>query len=272
MQTGEIDDRLISARSLGFALTVHVVFFAAIWIAGCVMDRPADVVIPIDMTIVPPESEEPPPPEETKPKPKPKEPDPPKATEKLDAVVKIPPKKPKPPEKKAEEKKPEEKKPDPPKPKRNAVKPPDPKNLKHGPKPAPVKPPAPRVVNPKSKPLSADEIAKALAMGARFGDTNSLPESEEERCFGVIGAAIFHEWDRESFTWYAGLKNILVTISLGPGGQIKSWSVVRGSGSAEVDATVKRAMARVKTIRGLSAGFISKYPTVEIELKPKSAR
>ena len=268
MYTDERKEKLISARALGAAAALHAAFFLSIWVAGCVMDRPSKVIIPIDMTIVPPEQEEPPPePEPPKPKVKPKEPDPPKATDKLDAVEKVPEKKKE--EKRPEVKKPEEKKPDPPKPKRNAVKPPDPKNLKHGKKPVEPKPPVPRVANPKDKPLSAEEIAKALAMGAKFGESNSLPANEEQRCVAVIRDAIFREWDKESFSWYPGLKSIRIKLVFGPGGQVKGWTLVGGSGSAEVDGTAKRALSRVKSIRGLSAGFLDKYPTIDIELEPK---
>ena len=86
------------------------------------------------------------------------------------------------------------------------------------------------------------------------------------------GAAPSPSTDMAWYTADPGLKSIRIKLVFGPGGQVKGWTLVGGSGSAEVDGTAKRALSRVKSIRGLSAGFLEKYPAIDIELEPKGAR
>ena len=103
---------LLTWRTFGVALGLHVALFLVLWAIGAVFMRSPEVIIPIDMTIVPPWAEQtddpepdplpPPKPEPEQPKPKPPEPkpEPPKLEEtKQDAVVR---EKPKPQKKKTE--------------------------------------------------------------------------------------------------------------------------------------------------------------------------
>ena len=93
----------LTLRTLFTAFLLHLAAFVLFWIAAKIIYRAPDVIIPIDMTIVPPWAEQdpndpepdpnPPPQEQPKPeppKPQPKPEEPPKVEEKVEAVEKIP--------------------------------------------------------------------------------------------------------------------------------------------------------------------------------------
>ena len=48
------DDSVLSVRTIALALALHLAFFIFFWITAKILNRPPDVIIPIDMTIVPP--------------------------------------------------------------------------------------------------------------------------------------------------------------------------------------------------------------------------
>ena len=167
----------LNLHTIIVAVGLHLAAFVLFWIAAKIIYREPEVVIPIDMTIVPPWAEQdpddpepdpnPPPEEEKKPeppKPEPKpepEPEPPKEEpkEKVEAVEQI---KEKPKPKKKVFKKSEIKHPKKEKPKK--------KEFKRGKviKPPKIKPPMklpPGKGTSRDKPLSQAEIMKALAGG-----------------------------------------------------------------------------------------------------------
>ena len=88
-------------RAFGLALALHLAVFALFWVIAKLAIRPPDVVIPMDLTIVPPWAEQtddpdpdpnPPPPEaKAEPKPPQPEPEPPKIeeTKPVEAVEKV---------------------------------------------------------------------------------------------------------------------------------------------------------------------------------------
>ena len=90
MERPKATDGVLNARTLGYAFALHLAAFLFFWAVAKIAFRTPDVIIPIDMTIVPPWAEQtddpdpdpnpPPKPEEVKPQPKPqvKEPEPPK--------------------------------------------------------------------------------------------------------------------------------------------------------------------------------------------------
>ena len=256
------EKQAMTPKDFGVALALHVVLIAlACCIGACARRPPKESFVPIDMTVVPPDAEvvkENPDPRPVKPKPKPPEPkvEPkplpePEVKEpvKQDAVIKEKPKKKefkKGQLKKAPPKKKEFKK----------------SELKKQTEPERQKPTA------LEKPKSAEEIAKLLAAGAKFGAKNQIPADETQRCVSVLAAAIRREWDRESFQWYPGLVPVQVTLRLGPGGRVLGWTIVRGSGDAEVDRTARNALARLKVVHGLSSDFISNYSTLTIAMEP----
>lgn len=262
-EDSKTERKAIALKDFGVALVLHVVLIAlACCIGACTRRPPKESFIPIDMTVVPPDAEvvkenPDPRPVEPKPKPQPKEepkvkppPEPEvKETVKQDAVIKEKPKKKefkKGKLKKAPPKKKEFKK----------------SELKKSSEPERKNPTA------LEKPKSAAEIAKLLAAGAKFGAKNQLPANETQRCVSMLAAAIRREWDRESFQWYPGLVPVKVTLKLGTGGRVLGWNIERGSGDAEVDRTVRNALARLKSVPGLSSDFISNYSTLTIEMEP----
>ena len=259
------------------AVGLHLSAFVLFWVAAKIIYRAPEVVIPIDMTIVPPWAEQdpddpepdpnPPPEEEKKPeppKPEPKpEPEPPKEEpkEKVEAVEQI---KEKPKPKKKVFKKSEIKHPKKEKPKK--------KEFKRGKiiRPPKVNPPMklpPGKGTSRDKPLSQAEIMKALAAGAKFGASNQLAANEEQRCISLISRRFYECWT--DFNWSENLRPVHLLVRFGAGGRITGYRVVQSSGDAKVDQSVLAAAKRAGYVAGLSADFLKKYPEITIEMKPK---
>lgn len=263
----------INIRAVLLAAGLHVGLFLFFWGMSAIILRPPDVIVPIDMTIVPPwaqQTDDPEPdpnplpkPEPPKPKPRPPEPEPePKKVEKVEAVEKI-----------VEKKKPlnlREKA----KLVKTPPKPPEKVDLRdRATRVEPPPMPTPRVTGKATaaeKPLSAAEIQKLLNQGYRYGSKNQLATDEAQRCVSVIAQAIRREWDKESFKWYPGLQPLQILLQLGPGGSVRGFRVLSGSGDPDVDRTARAALGRLRTISGLSATFLDQFPEIAIEMKPVS--
>lgn len=265
----------LNVRTLTIALALHLLAFLLFWVAAKIMYRPQDVVIPIDMTIVPPWAEQdpddpdpdpnPPPEEEDEPeppKPKPPEPEPmPEPEQKVEAVEKIKEKpkkkefkrgKVKMPEKKVEKPKKKEFK-------RSGIK-----------RPSKIKPPVklpPGKGTARDKPLSQADIMKALAAGARFGASNQLPENEVQRCCSLISRRFYECWT--DFSWSEGLSPVIIKVRFGSGGRIVGYEIIQSSGDKKVDQSVIAAAKRAGRVAGLSADFLKNYPEVPIHMVPK---
>ena len=263
----------VNARTLLMALGLHVAAFVFLWIAAKIIYRAPDVIIPIDMTIVPPWAEQdpndpdpdpnPPPEEQPKPeppKPEPKPEEPPKVEEKVEAVEKVVEKKKK-EFKKSEVKQPEKK-----------VEQPKKKEFKKGPvkKPPKIRPPVklpPGKGTSRDKPLSQADIMKALAAGAKFGASNQLAANEEQRCVSLISRRFYECWT--DFNWSEDLRPVLLSVKFGGGGKILGYRIVQSSGDAKVDQSVLAAAKRADHVSGLSAEFLKKYPEITISMTPK---
>ena len=267
----------LNLHTILVALGLHLAAFVFFWITSLIIHREPEVVIPIDMTIVPPWAEQdpddpdpdpnPPPEEEKKPeppKPEPKpEPEPPKEEpkEKVEAVEQI---KEKPKPKKKVFKKSEIKHPKKEKPKK--------KEFKRGKviKPPKIKPPMKLPAGKgtsRDKPLSQAEIMKALAGGARFGASNQLAANEEQRCISLISRRFYECWT--DFNWSENLRPVHLLVKFGAGGRITGYRIVQSSGDTKVDQSVLAAAKRAGYVAGLSADFLKKYPEITIEMKPK---
>jgi len=267
----------VTLRTFGIALALHLVAGLALWGVAKIVWRTPEVIIPIDMTIVPPWAEvdpddpEPdpnPPPEPKPPEPKPKpipKPDPPKVEEvKQDAVVKEVEKPKKPEFKKAELKKPEKK---PPEKKKPEVKPGDFKKNAKLLKNIPKNIPRTGKGTAREKPLSADEILKALNAGARYGASNQLAANEAQRCISLVAAALKRHWTEE-FQWNESLQSVHLEIHFGAGGRITNARIVRSSGDAQVDRSVVMAAKNTGSVPGLTSAFLEQYSVLVIEMKP----
>ncbi len=280
-----------SALLHGFLLVTAVVVPL---IPSC---RPKEVPILIDFTVALPSEEAP---SETPPAPVPPRPAPPTqpdltvpdappppplpAPPKEAAVVvrekppvKPPPKQPDPPKEKPPEK-PREKQPDPPK-EKPPVKPPE-KTFVKGPRvnrpDTPVRPQKPQEdftrLKPATnrptvdRPLSREEIARALRDGARPGQHNSLPPDEASRCIALIRRALYESWEQPG-AGDAGPRPALLDIRLDASGRIVSYRIRQSSGSAFFDQTVLKAVANAAPVRGLSLAFLRQYESLTIEFK-----
>ena len=270
----------VSWRALGLSLALHLGVFAFFWIMAKVAFSPPDVIIPMDLTVVPPWAVQtddpdpdpnPPPPETPAEKtPRPEPPAPPKA-EKAPPVEAV--------EQVVEKKKEKPKKKEPPK------KPVDLREKAKFVKSAPAAPdlrskatkiePPPNVRTygkgtAADKPMSPEEFLRYMNMGYRIGAKNQIANDEVTRCVSLVAQAIRREWDKESFKWHPGLQPLQVELQLGPGGRVRGFRIVNGSGDAEVDRTARSALARLDSIPGLSATFLQQFATLPVLMEPKA--
>lgn len=274
------DDRILNGRDFVFALIVHVVVIALFAVSGFHFTK-KEIAIPIDLTVVPPWTEQtddpevdpnplpPPAPEQAQPPPPKPKADPPKVdADKVPAVEQI-----KVPKKKVERKKDKPKKKEPVDLRKNAklVKTPAaPTDLRTRARKIDV-PPTRRYgkATAREKPLSPQEIQKLLNQGYRYGSSNQIAANEEQLCVSMIRAAIEREWRKEAFTWHPGLSPVEVALALGPGGRVKGFDIIKSSGDRSIDQTVQRALRRVRTIPGLTKTFLDQFPTIAIEMEPR---
>ena len=276
----EGEESLLTWRTFGVALGLHVALFLVLWAIGAAFMRSPDVIIPIDMTIVPPWAEQtddpepdplpPPKPEPEQPKPKPPEPkpEPPKLEEtKQDAVVK---EKPKPPKKKTE--------------RGEFLK--DAKKIKTPPKKEPEKkpdfkkdaklikaPPMKRTgkATAADKPMTEAEYRKFLEQGYKIGARNQLAPNDESWCVSRVAAALKRHWTEE-FHWTEGLQSVYLELTFGPGGLIKSYRIVRKSGDDQVDRSVLEAAKKTGSVPELLPDFVRKYSGTPFVLEMKPVR
>lgn len=110
---------------------------------------------------------------------------------------------------------------------------------------------------PKDKPLSEAEIARLLKMGARIGDTTTIPDDSQL----ALGAYYNHVHERMYAVWQqpSQLKSLPglgtdVRITVAPDGRITGRSKVRGSGNDLMDDSVMKAVNAIKALRALPAG------------------
>ena len=184
----------VSLRAFGLALALHLAVFALFWVIAKLAIRPPDVVIPMDLTIVPPWAEQtddpdpdpnPPPPEaKAEPKPPQPEPEPPKIeeTKPVEAVEKV-------------VEKPKPKKKEKPKPldlRKKA------KLVKAAPAPvADLREKARKIEPPPNvrtygkgtaadKPLSPEEFRRLMNQGYRVGARNQIANDEATRCVSLV--------------------------------------------------------------------------------------
>ncbi|MGN0847554.1 MAG: cell envelope integrity protein TolA [Kiritimatiellia bacterium] len=265
----------VSWRSFGLAVVLHVALFVFFWGMAKILFRPPDVIIPMDLTLVPPWAEQtddpdpdpnPPPKEEPKVKQPPKPPpEPEKAPDrKVDAVEQVrekPKEKPKPLNLKEKAKL-----------VKTPVQPPKPLNLRE--KATKITPPPNlRAVGrgtAADKPLSPEEFMKLMNQGYRIGARNQIAEGEVSRCVSLVAQAIRREWDKESFKWHSELQALQVELQLGPGGAVRGFRIIKGSGDAEVDRTARSALGRLRSIPGLSSTFLQQFPTLPVSMEPVS--
>ncbi|MBQ6102640.1 MAG: TonB family protein, partial [Kiritimatiellae bacterium] len=118
--------------------------------------------------------------------------------------------------------------------------------------------------------LTDEEIRKLLAMGATVSDNTSIPPDELHRCYALIQKQLYAAWIRPSAASATGREPV-VSISIGPGGTVRSASLKTGSGDAEFDRSAVAAARAVTRFTGLSEDFVRENPTFTVAFKLEGA-
>ena len=267
----------ISGRAIVGALLLHLLVGLVIWTTGVLTRPKKQLVIPVELTVVPPWAQQttdpdpdpnPPPKPQTRPKPQPKpDPAPEKKIEpKVDAVEKV-----------VEKKKPEK-----PKPKEKIDLRKEATLVKTPPKPAEpvdlrkeatkIEPPPQIKTTGKGtaaeKPLSPEEFKRLMNQGYRVGTHNQIADNEVSRCYSLIIAAIKRECERDGIRWNVDQKPVFVEITFGAGGRIAGYKLTGSCGNANIDRQVVSAVGRLGAINGLSSTFLQQYPRVPAAVSP----
>lgn len=118
--------------------------------------------------------------------------------------------------------------------------------------------------------LSAEDIQKRLDMGATVSDHTSIPATELQRCYALIQRQLYAAWIRPSADSANGREPV-VSISIGPGGTVRSASLRTSSGDAELDRSAVAAARAVTRFTGLSEDFVRENPTFTVAFKLEGA-
>ena len=118
--------------------------------------------------------------------------------------------------------------------------------------------------------LSAEDIQKLLDMGATVSDHTSIPATELQRCYALIQRQLYAAWIRPSADSANGREPV-VSISIGPGGTVRSASLKTSSGDAELDRSAVAAARAVTRFTGLSEDFVRENPTFTVAFKLEGA-
>jgi hypothetical protein len=114
--------------------------------------------------------------------------------------------------------------------------------------------------------LSAEEIARLLALGARPGEANVIPQGEVQRCFLLVKRALYDAWVRPS-RGDAGPRPAQIELTFGAGGVIAHVRLVRSSGSVILDRSAEAAGRAAGQVSGLTGRFLHDYPRVTVDFE-----
>ena len=118
--------------------------------------------------------------------------------------------------------------------------------------------------------LSPEELQRLLALGATVSDHTSIPADELHRCYALIQKQLYAAWIRPSADSANGREPV-VSISIGPGGTVRSASLKTSSGDAELDRSAVAAARAVPRFTGLSEDFVRENPTFTVAFKLEGA-
>lgn len=114
--------------------------------------------------------------------------------------------------------------------------------------------------------LSAEEIARLLALGARPGAANVIPQDEVSRCLLLVKRALYEAWVRPS-RGDAGSRPAQIELTFGFGGTIAQVRLVSSSGSVILDRSAEAAARTAGQVSGLTARFLHDYPRVTVDFE-----
>lgn len=249
------DSPNLAKRSFAFSVALHAALAVGIAVAGFFSvhrkrEPPRDVLMEFTVAVPPQEEAAEPPKDAPPPETRAQEPPPPPPKDEI-RIPKKPPEKP--PKPKFEKGKLVER--DPPKRDRQIVEKPEKKPV--------ARKIEPRKIEIKGPRLSPDEIKKLLDKGATVSDHTSIPTSERDRCFALIYNAIKKAWicpDSSAIS----TREPEISFSLGPGGSLGNVRLERSSGNETLDQSVLGAARAVRSVAGLSPGFIRDNPRLTV--------
>jgi len=123
-----------------------------------------------------------------------------------------------------------------------------------------------RAPKKKSTPkLSAEEIRKLLAAGAKPSDHTSVPD-EDARCLSIIRERLYSAWAQPS-SEAVGNSVAVLFLRLSRNGDVLKTGLDKHSGNTQLDDSVLAAGKSVRHISGLTAAFLKRYPTVTISFR-----
>jgi TonB family protein len=137
--------------------------------------------------------------------------------------------------------------------------------------PAPSTRPPPKTIGVHTRPtfsgprLTPEEIRKLLDMGATVSDHTSIPADELHRCYALIQRQLYAAWVRPAAM--GGGREPVVSITIGPGGVVRSASLKTPSGNPELDRSAVDAANAVRRFTGLSEDFVRENPTFTVAFK-----
>ena len=117
----------------------------------------------------------------------------------------------------------------------------------------------------KSPAPSREEIEKLLARGAKISDHTLVP-NDDAQCYERIRQVLYQAWDQPS-ALEVGDAEASASIVLRADGRITSRTIVNGSGSDLMDASVMRALQAVPRVTGLSQSFLARHSEVTISFR-----
>ena len=91
-----------------------------------------------------------------------------------------------------------------------------------------------------------------------------------QRCFAIINRAIRNAWVRPDAGSITG-NDPEISISIGPGGVVRSVRLSKSSGNPAFDRSVEDAARAVRKFEGLSEEFIRAKPTFTVAFNLREA-
>lgn len=108
-----------------------------------------------------------------------------------------------------------------------------------------------------TKPLSAAEIARLLALGGTPSDRTILP-GQMDMYRLLVRNTLYDVWQPPGKD-EAGSAVCVARVWFGDGGRILKWKIEKPSGIPALDSSVEQVLTIVREVRGLGSDFINQY-------------
>lgn len=140
----------------------------------------------------------------------------------------------------------------------------------------------PKATTTRKSTLTPEEIAKALARGAKAGKKSSLSDADLRRMlttdmkfgngravdqetlyFEMVRQILYRSWDQPGSLGVVGLTT-RVELTLTPDGTIQASRIVGASGNATMDDSVMQAVRSVRRLNGVPSDFLSSHRRITV--------